>query len=297
MLDIIFRNGIPITAKAGGSMLNTAVSLGRSGINVQFIGKTGNDPAGRLITRSLEENHVGTTWFDPAGDEKTTIALAFLDANSDATYSFYSSGPPSHFHSDFPEVTSRDVVLFGSFFSLNGNIREKLIPFLEKAGRCGALVVYDPNFRMQHSGELGNVLSHIMENISLSGLVRGSDEDFLNIFADQDAEQTHARLVSAGNPVLICTKNRENVRIFAGKSKVSVPVPEIQPVSTIGAGDAFNAGLIYSLVSPGIDRRQLTGLSGEQWKEIAMTAIRFAGNVCMSLDNYTSVGFANAMKK
>ena len=31
VLDIIFKNGQPVASKAGGSMLNTAVSLGRRG--------------------------------------------------------------------------------------------------------------------------------------------------------------------------------------------------------------------------------------------------------------------------
>jgi fructokinase len=37
VLDIIFRDDQVIAAKPGGSMLNTAVSLGRSGIPVEFI--------------------------------------------------------------------------------------------------------------------------------------------------------------------------------------------------------------------------------------------------------------------
>jgi hypothetical protein len=52
VLDILFRGSDPIAANAGGSLLNSAVSLGRAGVEVQFIGEVGNDSTGTISSIS-----------------------------------------------------------------------------------------------------------------------------------------------------------------------------------------------------------------------------------------------------
>lgn len=58
VMDILFRGSTPIVANAGGSALNSAVSLGRAGTNVEFIGEVGNDSTGTHILDFLNANHV-----------------------------------------------------------------------------------------------------------------------------------------------------------------------------------------------------------------------------------------------
>ena len=70
-------------------MLNSAVSLGRAGINVEFISDVANDQPGEMIVRFLKENQVGTSFLNRQSSGKTTLALAFLNKNADAGYTFY----------------------------------------------------------------------------------------------------------------------------------------------------------------------------------------------------------------
>ena len=60
VLDIIFKDGQPQAAKAGGSVLNSAVSMGRMGLPVSFISEYGLDDVGELIDNFLNENGVNT---------------------------------------------------------------------------------------------------------------------------------------------------------------------------------------------------------------------------------------------
>jgi fructokinase len=69
-------------------------------------------------------------------------------------------------------------------------------------------------------------------------------------------------------------------------------------VSTIGAGDNFNAGFVYGLVKYGITREMLeTGLSSEQWGQLVCEAQQFAGNVCQSINNSVDLAFAAKKKQ
>ena len=196
-----------------------------------------------------------------------------------------------------PEPTGNDIVLFGSFFSLTDGIHEKLVAFLAAARLNNALIMYDPNFRKPHLPELPEVLPRILENISAADIIRGSDEDFLHLFGVREPRDAYARIRTRDNQVLIYTCSNQAVSILTGKQAISVVVPKIEPVSTIGAGDSFNAGLIYGFITMGIDREKIPDLSSGDWEWIVGNAIRFSQNVCMSLDNYISHDFLISLEK
>ena len=60
VLDILFRGATPLSANAGGSALNSAVSLSRAGAKVSFIGEVGNDSTGSHILDFLQANIRGS---------------------------------------------------------------------------------------------------------------------------------------------------------------------------------------------------------------------------------------------
>jgi len=77
----------------------------------------------------------------------------------------------------------------------------------------------------------------------------------------------------------------------------SYSVPPITPISAIGAGDTFNAGLIYGLISKGVTKHELNNMHFARRSAIINFAIQFAGHVCMSYDNYISTQFAEKYKE
>jgi len=289
--DIIFRNGRPVAAKPGGAMLNTSVSMGRLGLSVFFISEIGEDKVGEKIIKFLCENNVGTNYVHKFRDGKTALALAFLDESENANYTFYKLYPAKRLAVDLPEVKENDIVLFGSFFAITGEVREQLMKFIRRAFQNKAIIIYDPNFRKPYLDELPKVKNLILENISLSSIVRGSDEDFRLIFGVENADDTFRILKENGCRFLIYTSSDKNVKFISEDIKLAVPVPKIKPVSTIGAGDSFNAGIIFSLYKQQINLSELAQIDIKTWKGIIETAISFGVHACQSLDNYISEEF------
>ena len=105
VFDIIFKNGQPQAAKAGGAMLNSTVSLGRIGLPVSFISEYANDNVGQIIDSFLSENGVETNHVDHFKDGKTKLALAFLNEKNDANYTFYEDYPEKRLNIDFPVIS------------------------------------------------------------------------------------------------------------------------------------------------------------------------------------------------
>ena len=52
-----------------------------------------------------------------------------------------------------PEVTADDIVIFGSFYAITPQLREKIKELLDKARQEGAIIYYDVNFRSTHANE------------------------------------------------------------------------------------------------------------------------------------------------
>ena len=300
VLDIIFKDGKLLAARPGGSMLNSAVSLGKSGIQVHLISDFAADHAGNMIECFLRENGVDTRYIDRFTDGKTAVSLAFLDGSNNADYTFFRLFPKTRLNLLLPDPVQGDIVLFGSFFSLDKCVRSKVIRFIRKARNSGALVIYDPNFRKPHLKELPGLLPHILENISLADIVRGSDEDFIHIFGVRKGCEAYSKVRKAGCLMLIYTRNRKGIEVHCEKYQQNFPVPNIKPESTIGAGDAFNAGLISGLVELGKDGTTLEHgrwkVGRNYWKPLIERAVAYATDVCLVLDNSITVEFANRLK-
>jgi fructokinase len=282
---------LPFTAKAGGACLNSAVTLGRLNLPVYFIGEYGMDEVGNIIDQFLKENHVSTQYVYRYYDGKSTLALAFLNENNDAGYDFYKIYPEKRLAVDFPEIEQDDIVLFGSIYAVTAEIRKKLMEFIQQANRKKAIVIYDPNFRKQHLHELARLRPLIFDNFAHADIIRGSNEDFSFILGADDADEAYAETVKYCRNLLF-TANKKGVYVRSPKASITLPVKTIEPVSTIGAGDNFNAGIVYSLIRHNIGHKELEYLDAKTWETLVSTAVEFATHVCLSYDNYISEEFA-----
>ncbi len=296
VLDIIFRNDKPIGATPGGSMLNSSVSLGRAGIPVYFISDYANDHAGNIVHDFLIRNGISTDYISRYPNGKTAIALAFLDHRQNADYSFYKIFPEDRFLAPLPVPQAGDIILFGSFYALTKTIRNKVMGFVRSGKSNGAFILYDPNFRSAHLEELETLRPWILENIGMANLVRGSDEDFRTIFNAADARQAYHFVSGAGCSSLVYTRSSSEIEVIHDGYSKSYLVPPISVLSTIGAGDAFNAGVIYGMLQT-YTLTGLTTLTGSVWDHLIGCGIQFSANVCQGLDNYISVDLGNRLRE
>ena len=298
MLDIIFKKDQPISAVPGGSVFNGLISLGRAGVQTSLISETGNDRVGRRIVSFLEENGVDASNVNIHKDSKSPLSLAFLNDNNDAEYVFYKDHPHDRLDFDYPEVNADDIVMFGSFYAVNPVIRPQVAGFLEYAKSHGAIIYYDVNFRSSHKSEVMKITPNMLENFEFCDILRGSREDFDVLFAKTDADSIYRNNISFYTRNFIMTQGAEPIELRAnGGISKSYAVEPTETVSTIGAGDNFNAGFVYGLMKYGITRQQIMhGLATEQWDKLIASAQRFSAECCKSINNYISADFGATLK-
>ncbi|HOW51173.1 MAG TPA: carbohydrate kinase [bacterium] len=296
LLDIIFRAGGALAATPGGAMLNTAVSLGRCGAPVAFIGELGGDATGDRIVNALAADGVDTTHLIRYNGRKSAVAIAELDSRGDAQYSFYKDMPEDRMKETLPLPETGDVVLFGSFFALTAAVREPLVNFLKVSRARGALVMYDPNFRRPHLPELSRLLPFVRENLSLAHIVRGSDEDFSLLFGIDTADAAWELVRSHGVKVLFYTRSDHDATLITDRHRITVPVPPVTVVSTVGAGDSFNAGVLLTLHRAGVTADGIEATDIALWERALRTGIAFGSHVCTHAGNAVTAGFALTLR-
>jgi len=296
ILDIIFQNDQPLAAVPGGSVFNGMISLGRIGIEVCFISETGNDRVGKKILEFMRENQVSTDYMSVFPDGKSPVSLAFLDPNNNADYIFYKDYPSQRLDVSFPPIEEDDIVVIGSYFALNSVLREKVVELLEKARDSKAIIYYDPNFRSSHKNEAIRLASTIIENLEYADIVRGSAEDFFYMYGFNDVEKVYKDKIKFYCPTFLCTAGAEQIALRTRTVTKNYPIGSVEALSTVGAGDNFNAGLIYGLLTYGIRHRDLDTLNEEIWDKLVQCGKDFAAEVCKGYSNSISPEFAAKYK-
>ena len=284
VLDILFKDDQPQKAVPGGSTFNSIVSLGRAGVPCAMVTEAGGDHIGDIICRYLEENGVSPEYVCRHENVKSHISLAFLDDNNDAQYIFYKDHASVSLDGKLPDITRDDVVLFGSFFAINPAIRHVVGCLLRAARDAGAWLYYDVNFRKNHIADLPDVMPNIEENMQLADVVRGSTEDFGYLYGLHDGNKIYSR-VSRYCRHLILTDGSQPIRVYTPDGCESHPVQPIETISTVGAGDNFNAGYIYA------------AMHGEQKESSRIgMAQKWSQDVCRQIGNNISDALVEHLK-
>lgn len=293
VLDIIFENDCPKAAVPGGSTFNSLISLGRTAgkafpdTKIMMVTQTGDDHVGDIVVNFLKDNGVETSAVSRSEGTLTNVSLAFLDSSKNAQFEFYKDPLNDSLQPETREMlrfTKDDIVLFGSYFAVDPAKRDVTASLLHSAHRAGAIIYYDVNFRRNHIPDLPQTMDNILENCSLSTFVRGSDEDIGHIFGTKDPEKVYSEHIRPLCPNFICTCGPEPVHVFTPAGHSIFPAQKTETVSTIGAGDNFNAGFIYGLLAGNVT--DCNKLNPTLWGRLIHSAGLFSAEVCRSIFNY-----------
>ncbi len=297
ILDIVFRDGVPTGAFPGGSVFNALVALGRCGADTALVTETGSDRIGDTVVNFMADNGIDTRYVGRFASGQSPVSLAFLDQDNNAQYLFYKDRQVEHQDYTYPDIQADDIVVFGSYFAVDPAVRNQVAGLLDYARGRGAILYYDVNFRPSHRSDIMKITPNLLDNLDYADIVRGSIDDFETLYRKTDAAAIYKAEVSFYCKRFICTQGAAPTVVLAdGGFSREYPTAPGEVVSTIGAGDNFNAGFIFGLLRDGITRADITaGLAPAQWDALVATAQQFAAESCKSMYNYVSPAFGKQM--
>lgn len=296
VLDIIHVDYKPAISFTGGRIANMAVSLGRLGVGVEFVSECGKDCVGDMIVGYLKENGVGVASVDRFTDGLSQVSLVFRDNSGGERYSEYVKYPATRFNVLWPKIEENDIVVFGSFFSIDDGPRQHLLELLAYAQERKAIIVYLPGFQPELCSRITRVMPAIFENLEFADIVIARESDMVQIFGKSDSKRCYDDHILFYCPNFLFVDNGFNIRMHAPHAEITRMHTGILPTNKLGWNASLCAGFMHGLLKGDVTRNGLVEMAEKDWAAIVDRAAAFAANSAATGENAISRQFAEEMR-
>lgn len=262
LIDLIASPDGRLAAMPGGGPYNTARTIGRLGGAVAFLGRVSRDRFGQRLRANLELDGVALDLL-VATDDPTTLAVAELDGSGAASYRFYTLGTSAPGLAD----TSIQGALARAPRALHlgtlGLVLEPMATTLEAlVGRVPdtTLVMVDVNARPTATPDSVAYRARVERILARADVIKVSTDDLRFLYPDLDLQAALSAIASpasGGSSAVLCTAGGDPIVVAVGPQRVTLAVPPVEVVDTVGAGDAFGAGFLHAWVRGGRTREDL----------------------------------------
>jgi fructokinase len=269
----------------GGSPFNVAVGLARLGNRTSLMARFADDRYGRLLRSAAAAEGIDLRTAVRAS-ESATVATALVDAAGQVTYEFDMDGTADWqwTAAELRQLSpGTELLHFGSIASwtLPGAPRiADLVGELRASG--GVLISYDPNVRPAVFGGRDSGIERVERAVRDAHVVKASREDVEWLYPEVSMENVAARWSRLGAKLVVVTDGAEGATAYRGmRAPLRRPGRRVTVVDTIGAGDAFTAGLLTGLVRRRLHRnRRLEGISDGTLADIMDEAVLVSAITC-----------------
>jgi fructokinase len=247
-------------ARPGGSPFNVAVGLARLGHRTSLMARLADNTFGRILRTHAAAEGVGLTC-SPHAAEPTTLAVVSMDDEGRATYDFYLDGTADWqwTQAETTRIPPDTAVLhFGSVASWTPPGSEHIHSAVQRLRAHGAaLISYDPNIRPALLGNPTRSRQSVERGVGVAHIVKASREDVEWLYPDTPIERIAARWLDLGSLLVVVTDGPDGAHAFhSDAGSISRPGRKVAVVDTVGAGDAFTAGLLGALLRRGLHTPQ-----------------------------------------
>jgi fructokinase len=239
-------------AHAGGSPFNVAVGLARLGNRTALMARLADHGFGRILRDAAVAEGIDLSAAARA-TELTTLAAVSVDEAAHATYDFYLEGT-ADWQWTVTELdglpAETEILHFGSIASWTepgGGLIDQVAGEARGSGRV--LVSYDPNVRPAVLGENARGRELVERSVRHAHVVKASREDLEWLYPSQSVDEVGPQWNELGAALVVVTDGADGATAYRkGARPLRRPGRAITLVDTIGAGDAFTAGLLSGLV-------------------------------------------------
>jgi fructokinase len=251
LVDLVVSPDWSCRATPGGAPANVAVALARLEQDVSLKARISRDGFGGMLRHHLTGNGVRARDFVTA-QEPATLAIATLQAGGQATYSFYLKETADWMWQP-PELTPPpgDVtaLYLGSLAMALPPGAGRIESFAERVRASGQMVVfYDPNVRPSATPDARAERVRVERQVGLAHVAKASAEDIEWLYPGERVGEVARRWQRLGPDLVVVTLGSEGAfGLSRDGTELTVPPVPADVRDTIGAGDAFSAGLLDAM--------------------------------------------------
>ncbi|KJF45504.1 carbohydrate kinase family protein [Draconibacterium sediminis] len=240
---------LPSGAKPGGAPMNVALHLNAIGMDATIASSIGNDDEGNKLKAFLNRSGLDTSYIQTEDFLPTSEVIVQLDENNNATYEICEPVAWDNIRLTkelMDKAKKSGLLIYGTLASRNPISRESIMFLLDYSG----VKLVDVNFRKPYDSQ------KVVEELLMKADIVKMNEDELVVFANwynkhkYDEKSLIKWFASQYNIKMVCiTKGEDGVILYCEGEFYEHPGFKVNAVDTVGAGDAFLAGLISSLIN------------------------------------------------
>lgn len=270
--------GAAFAPHSGGAVFNTAVALGRLGVDVGLVTGLSSDMFGQQLLEDMRASGVDARYVVQSQRPATLAFVQVVDGH--ARYAFYDEGSAGRMlqPEDMPAVPDTVRALYFGGISLACEPGADAYAALCAAGAAQRVVMIDPNIRPSFIADEPRFRARLRGMIAMADIIKVSDEDLDWIVpGSAQREAKLQELLALGPSMAIMTLGAEGaLAVLADGRQIRVDAAPAQVVDTIGAGDTFNAGVLAWLSQKGaLIKGDLPNIATAQVED----ALRFGAQV------------------
>lgn len=266
----------------GGSCLNVAIGMARLGAPTGFVGGISTDLFGRMIADHAAASNV-ELGLSTRSDHQTTLAFVRIVAG-ESHYAFYDMETAARnwgYRRGTIPFSRVEAVHVGSTTLVNDRGAAETKALIADA-QASSTISFDPNCRPNLVKDKPAYLARMAEFAGYADLIKMSDVDFAYLFGDEPYQQRATALLEQGTSLVVVTRgNNGAIAWHAGAGQIEVTAPMVAVVDTIGAGDSFQAALLFALHKQGrLARKSLKDAGADELRRALSFAANCAGITC-----------------
>ena len=249
------RHANALALGIGGAESNVAIGLARLGVAASWLGRVGDDSLGERVVREIRGDGVEVHAVVDA-EARTGLMVKERPSTASTAVHYYRAGSAgSRLHrSDLPQGWVESAALLhitGITPLLSETARDAVHAAVDRARASDVIVSFDINYRsaLAPASTAGPTLRELAER---ADIVFGGEEEFEILYPHASIADSAARLRAAGCATTVVKLGAEGAAVITADAVVEASGFAIDPVDTVGAGDAFVGGYLSALLE-GLD--------------------------------------------
>ena len=238
--------------RGGGTVANTARLLGKMGEKPYFITNLGSDATGEYLRKDMEKLGVDLS-YAVESNHGSIVCIAVMDSSGERT--MFTWVPPWSDYDHYSKGMFSEVIDKGPFYLFSGGMAitndeasgEALLSFCRNMKERGSTIIFDLNIRAETYGFVGSRKRQFFEMFDLADIVLGNGDEEFPLITETTSKMDAMMKLKATDKIIVMRNGDQPVILWDGEKISSHPVKTVHVISTVGAGDSFNAGFLRAL--------------------------------------------------
>jgi fructokinase len=232
----------------GGSCLNIAAGIARLGAPAGFVGGISTDLFGQMIAEHARASQVDLRYAARCSRPTTLAFVRIIDG--EPHYAFYDEGTAARewtYRRGSIPFSELDAIHVGSTTLVYPEAAAQTLQMIEDA-HGATTISLDPNCRPDLIDDKAEYLRRMDRFAACAAIVRMSDSDFAFLYGEGDPADKTQALFAAGTVLFVITRGARGAWAWhRQEGMIEVSAPQVEVVDAVGAGDSFQAALLFAL--------------------------------------------------